>query len=239
LLNIAWILPVGIGTHDSRMLQLINKIRRQDVAPEVTHLSDGLPDNLEYHYFEHLVENDLLEKIVGFEKRGFSAAVIGCFYDGGLREARELVQMPVIGEEESSVHFASMIGHKFSIIAGRRKWIPKFEDNVKLYGLADKLASCRAVEYSIAKISNDRIGYLEAVKKEAEIAIHDDGAEVIVLSEEASFEFDDLMKLQKDLGVPILDPGIVAWKFAEMAGDLYQTAKLSHSKIAEYQPPPN
>lgn len=95
--------------------------------------------------------------------------------------------MPVIGEEESSVHLASMLGHKFSIIAGRRKWIPKFEDNLKkLYGLRDKVASCRAVEYSIAKISKDCSGYLEGVRREAETAIQDDGAEVIVLSEEAT-----------------------------------------------------
>lgn len=82
MLKISWILPVGVGTHDERILQLINRIKRPDVEPEVTHLSEGLPDNLEYHYFEHLVENDLLSKIRSYEESGFSPAIIGCFMKG-------------------------------------------------------------------------------------------------------------------------------------------------------------
>lgn len=46
------------------------------------------------------------------------------------------------------------------------------------------------------------------------------------------------MKLQRDLKVPILDPGIVVWKFAEVAADLHHSTNLSHSKIAAYEPHP-
>ena len=112
------------------------------------------------------------------------------------------------------------------------------EDNVRLYGLGDKLASLRPVDYSIEDIGADRKGYLEAVKREAMKAIAEDGAEVIVLSEEASFDFDDLMKLQNELKVPVLDPVIVTWKFAELMADLYRSANLTHSKIGGYEPPP-
>jgi len=238
LLKIAWILPVGVETYDDRVLSFINRIKRPDVTAEVSHLSSGLPDNLEYHYYEHLAEDDLLRKIVEYEKRGFSAAIIGCFYDGGLREARELVKMPVVAEEESCIHIAATLGHKFSIIVGRRKWIPKMEENVRLYGLADRLASLRTVDYTIKSIGEDRVGYLAAVKREAERAIAEDGAEVVVLSEEASFDFEDMNKLQSELGVPILDPVIVTWKFAELMADLYEAAGISHSKIGDYESPP-
>jgi len=236
--KVAWILPVGVGTHDDRMLKMINRIKRGDVQVEVIHLKEGLPDNLEYHYYEHLVEDDLLRTIIDLERRKFSAAIIGCFYDGGLREARELVKMPVVGEGQASMHVAATLGHRFSIISGRRKWVPKFEDNVRVYGLWDKLASCRVVDYSIRKISQDRAGYLAAVGREARSAIDEDGAEVIVLSEEASFELNQLSSLQHRLGVPVLDPGVVAWKWAEAVADLYDSLGLSHSKLAEYESPP-
>lgn len=66
--------------------------------------------------------------------------VIGCFYDPGLREARELVRMPVIGVCEASLHIASMItAGKFSIVAGRKKWIPKMADNARNYGFESKI----------------------------------------------------------------------------------------------------
>jgi len=238
MVKIVWILPVGIGTYDERMLSYIKRIKRPDVEAEVCHLKSGLPDSLEYHYYEHLVADDLLRKIMDYERKGFSAAIIGCFYDGGLREARELVRMPVVAEEEACIHVAATLGHKFSIIVGRRKWLPKMEDNVRLYGLSDKLASIRPVEYSTSQMAADRKGYLDAVRREAEKAIKGDGAEVIVLSEEASFDFEDLMKLQSELRVPILDPLIVTWKFAELMADLYHCANITHSKLAAYEAPP-
>jgi allantoin racemase len=236
-MKIVWIAPVGTGTFDERILSFINRIRRPDVEPEVTHLRAGLPSNLEYHIYEHLVEDDLLHAISDYEKKGYAAAIIGCFYDGGLREAREIVEMPVIAEEEASIHVAATLGYKFSIIVGRRKWLPKMEENVRLYGLTDKLASLRAVGYSIDKMASDRDGYLQAVKRESLKAVAEDGAEVIVLSEEASFDYDDLLGLQRDLRVPVLDPLVVAWKFAELMADLRKCG-ISHSKIGGYEAPP-
>lgn len=236
-MKIAWIAPVGTGRFDDRILSFINRIRRSDVEPEVAHLSPGLPDNLEYHVYEHIVEDDLLHAIVDYEKKGYDAAIIGCFYDGGLREARELVKMPVIAEEEASIHVAATLGHKFSIIVGRRKWLPKMENNVRIYGLNEKLASMRVVQFSIDNIVSDRAGYLEAVKRESQTAVAEDGAEVIVLSEEASFDYHDLLSLQAKLGVPVLDPLIVAWKFAELMADLNRYG-ISHSKIGGYEAPP-
>jgi allantoin racemase len=237
-MKIAWIAPVGVGTFDQRILSFITRIKRSDVDVEVAHLQTGLPQNLEYHFYEHLVEDDLLRKITDYEKKGFSAVIIGCFYDGGLREARELVRIPVLAEEEATTHVAATLGHKFSIIVGRRKWIAKMEDNIRLYGLTDKLASLRPVDFTIDKIASQRERYLDAVRREAERAIKEDGAEVIVLSEEASFEFDDLVKLQSDLGVPVLDPLVVTWKFAEMSADMYRICGISHSKIGGYEAPP-
>lgn len=238
-MKIVWILPVGVGTYDERVLSFINRIKRPDVSATTAHLSSHLPNNLEYHYYEHLVQDDLLGIIRKFEREEYSAAIIGCFYDGGLREARELVRMPVVAEEEACIHIAATLGHKFSIIVGRRKWLSKMEDNVRVYGLSDKLASIRVVDYSIELMGADRMGYLNAVKREAKTAIAEDGAEVIVLSEEASFDFDDLMKLQSELGVPVIDPVIVTWKFAELMADLYRSSRLTHSKIGGYEAPPD
>jgi allantoin racemase len=42
--------------------------------------------------------------------------------------------MPVVGMAEASLFIACTLGHRFSIIVGRRKWIPKMSDNVLLYG---------------------------------------------------------------------------------------------------------
>ena len=44
----------------------------------------------------------MLELFREAEREGCGAGVIGCFYDGGLREAREALTMPVVGMGEAS-----------------------------------------------------------------------------------------------------------------------------------------
>ena len=78
--------------------------------------------------------------------------MIGCFYDGGLREARELLRMPVVGHGRGGMLLAATLGHRFSIIVGRRKWIPKMTDNAVLLGIDRRLASFRSVEMGIPEI---------------------------------------------------------------------------------------
>lgn len=234
-LKIGWINPVGTPKFDEHMLSIINSIKREDVEPYVYHLEDG-PEHLEYHFYEHIVLDETLRLIKKMEDLGFHAAIIGCFYDPGLREARELVRMPVIGVAEASLHVAATLGHKFSILVGRRKWIPKMEDNVHMYGLSKKLASFRTLEYTVNMMSKDYEGLKKRIKKEAELAIKEDGAEVIVLG--CTVESGFVEELIKELKIPVIDPVVTSWKYAEMIADLYARFGLSHSKIFGYESPP-
>jgi allantoin racemase len=138
-LRILWINPVSSSADDARVKSALDSVRRRDVRFRIVHLARG-PENLEYHYYEHLVMDDILGLIRRAERDGYHAAVVACFHDPGLREARELVRIPVIAPAEASMHLAATLGHKFSIIVGRRKWVPKMEDNVNMYGLERKLA---------------------------------------------------------------------------------------------------
>ena len=74
--KIMFINPVGTGAYDQHILSIIERVRREDAYPTVIHLSKG-PDHLEYHYYEHLVTDDMLKEIRRAETQGFDAAVIG------------------------------------------------------------------------------------------------------------------------------------------------------------------
>jgi allantoin racemase len=235
MLKILWINPVGTALYDEHMLGILRGIKRPDVEPFVTHLEKG-PDHLEYHYYEHLVADELLRVVRKAESDGFDAVVIGCFYDPSLREARELVSIPVVAPAEACLHVASTLGHKFSIIVGRRKWIPKMEGNVWLYGLEKKLASFREVGFSVRRMMKEPEKLKEAIIVEAEKAIKEDGAEVIILGCTAESGF--MKELSRRLGVPVLDPVVIAWKYAEMLADLYRNLGVTHSKLYGYEPPP-
>jgi allantoin racemase len=236
MLRILWVNPVGGNDVDDKVtLETINEIKRSDVEAKVVHLSKG-PVHLEYHYYEHLNMDETLEWVKWAEKEGYDAVVIGCFYDPGLREARELVSIPVIAPAETSIHVASTLGHKFSIIVGRRKSIPKMESNIHQYGLENKLASFRVINFTVPMMAKEPEKLKGAIFKAAKQAIEQDGAEVIILGCTAASGF--MKELINKLKVPVLDAVVVSWKYAEMMADLHRKVNLTHCKLYGYEPPP-
>ena len=233
--KIMFITPVGTAAFDEHISSILDRVRRNDVQPTVVHLAKG-PTHLEYHSYEPLVTHDMLNEIRRAEAEKFHAVVIGCFYDPGLREARELVRIPVIGPAESTMLVACTLGHKFSILVGRRKWIPKMESNARLYGLKDRLASIRPLEIRVTEMLAQQKKLKESTAREARAAVEEDGAEVIVMGCTAESGFAD--ELSKALGVPLLDPVVTSWKFAEMQADMHSMLGISHSKAYGYETPP-
>ena len=233
--EILWVNPVGTGDFDAETLRLIEAVRAPQHEPRIRHLEHG-PPHLEYHLYEHDALSPMLELMREAEADECGAGVIGCFYDGGLRELREALRMPVVGMAEASLLLAASLGHRFSIVVGRRKWIPKMSDNVLLYGLERKLASFRSVEMGIPDVLADPELFFDRVLEEGRRAVDEDGAEVVVLSEIATPAFWERARVE--LPVPLVDPGVACWKWAELAADLYLGLGLSHSKVAGYEAPP-
>lgn len=195
------------------------------------------PGHLEYHYYETMVLPDLVRSIAEAERQGYDAAVIGCFYDFGLEEGRELTDRLVVTAPcESSLLLAASLGHTFSIIVGRRKWIPQMHSNVVRYGLQSRLASFRTIDLWVPQYHEDEEETARRFREQAHKAIHEDGAEVIVLGCTASAGF--YRQLQDELGVPVIDSAVAAVKRAEHLVDLRDRFGWSHSKIGGYESPP-
>jgi allantoin racemase len=87
------------------------------------------PLHVEYHYYETLVLPDIIHTVMEAERLGYDAAVIGCFYDLGLQESREVAKSIVVTAPcEASCLLAASLGSTFSIIVGRRKWVPQMRN---------------------------------------------------------------------------------------------------------------
>jgi allantoin racemase len=233
--EILWVNPVGSSAFDGETSELIESIRSPEHTPRIRHLEVG-PPHLEYHLYEHAAFGGMLGLMRKGQSDGCAAGIIGCFYDGGLRELREALQMPVVGMGEASVLLAATLGHRFSIIVGRRKWIPKMRDNVILTGLERRLASFRSVEMAIPEMAADAGTFIDRTIVESLKAVNDDGAEVIVLSELVPPALAE--RAARELPVPLLDPGVACWKWAEMAADIYLKLGLSHKRAFGFEPPP-
>jgi allantoin racemase len=212
----------------------------KDIAePETTLVGTGFDsgtNHLEYEFYEHLAIHNIIEKTVNAEKEGFDAVVIGCFYDPGLREARELVEIPVVGVCEASLHVASMLSAgKFSVLVGRRKWIPKMADNAKIYGFEDRIASWRVLDLTVPDM-HDMEKTQAAILREARGAVEEDMAECVVLG--CTGMAGQAKRAQEEFGIPVLDPVLMGVKVAELRATLWKRHGISHSKIGGYEAPP-
>ena len=147
--RVLWINPLGTSIFDATIGAELRRVKRPTTEIEVRSLKSG-PHHLEYHAYEAWVTPDIITTVVAAEREGFDAAVIGCFYDTGLRPAREVAtRIAVAAPCESALHIASTLGDSFSIIVGRRKWVPEMRDNVTRYGYRERLASFQVVDLGV------------------------------------------------------------------------------------------
>src|SRR4030042_4398268 len=90
-----------IKTHSERILD-------KDITVEI-HGVEKRGDS-RYRYAQFLNTQPMLENVIQAERTGWDAVVLGCFNEPGLHEAREIVDIPVLGLLESSVFLACSYG---------------------------------------------------------------------------------------------------------------------------------
>jgi Asp/Glu/hydantoin racemase len=233
--RVLWINPLGTDVFDEPIREELERVKRPDTEVDVRSLGRG-PHHLEYSCYEAAAVPDILATLVEAEHDGFDAAVIGCFYDTGLRPAREVTtRMAVAAPCEAAVHIASTLGDSFSVVVGRRKWVPEMRDNVRRYGHAERLASFKVLELGVHDFQADPPETHRRILAAGREAIERDGAEVIVLGCTAEFGF--YMELQDELGVPVIDATVAPFKFAELLGELARLGWRT-SEAGGYAPPP-
>jgi len=234
--KILWINPIGTDLFDAPIGEFIGKAKAPETEIDVVSLRRG-PMHLEYHYYEALVLADTLHEVRRAEVEGYDAAVIGCFYDPGLMEARETTdRLVVTAPAESAMHIATTLGYTFSVIVGRKKWIPKMHENVVKYGFSTRLASFKSVELGVYDFQRDKQETARRLRQAAKEAVEVDRAEVIILGCTGEFGFHE--ELQQELGVPVIDAVLAPLKYAEFLVELRDRFGWSHSKVYGYQSPP-
>ncbi len=216
-MRILWINPVGATLFDADTQKMLSAAARSDCQVDVISLPAGRPQHLEYHAYEGLVVADIV-RLTYKAASTHDAVVIGCFYDVGLREAREVSGRAIVTAPcQSATAIASNLGNRFSVLVGRRKWIPKMSENVRLYGHSHQLASMRPLDLGVHDFQADHQRTCSRLLTEGRKAVEEDGAEVLILGCTAEYGFH--RQMQDTLGVPVIDAVLAPFKYAEMLAD--------------------
>ncbi|HYE81084.1 MAG TPA: aspartate/glutamate racemase family protein [Clostridia bacterium] len=234
--KILWINPIGTDAFDKVIKDGLMQIKQDGTEVEVVSLKKG-PKHLEYRYYEALVIPELLQIIRQAEKDGYDGAVIGCFYDLGLHDAREIVEnMVVTAPAEACGHIAATMGYKFSVVVTEDLCIPQMADNFTSYGLKDKVASFKSLKMGVHDLHKDERLTIQKIKEKAKEAVENDLAEVVILG--CTIQFGFYKEIQDFIKVPVIDAIIAPFKYTEFLVELKNRFGWTHSKKYGFQSPP-
>lgn len=221
-------IPMGEDGVANRAAQLPPALIAPGFAPHFAAVRWGAGLGDSYHDML-LMDWTVFQAGVAAEREGFDGVIVDTVSDSGVRALRSRLSIPVIGPGEAAFHAAMMLGKRFTILTMWPEWFPLYEKTLGEYALWDRCASLRSIE-TRPDLADLLAGKEEVIfgklRAEAEAAIAEDGADVIVLGSTTMHQ--SAGYLAANLGVPVINPGLVAWKQMEML----LTLGLSHSKKA-------
>lgn len=184
------------------------RARLAALAPGVdVHVIDlpGGPQDLEYFVDDHAAVGQMLEVLPAYvAAHGIGAVSIGCFYDPGLWELREALEVPVVGIGEAGLLLAGTVAWRLAVLVGGRKWVPKMQANAHALGLYHRICAWRSIDRSVQAMQDDPEETYQAVRRAALSARDEDHAEAVVLGCGALSGMAE--RLQEEVGIPAVDP---------------------------------
>ncbi|WP_068636760.1 aspartate/glutamate racemase family protein [Thauera butanivorans] len=224
--------PMSEATRPMVESQLPPEFRRSDI--DVSFVGAGSTITLADSYYDMaIMELAVIQAGLQAQEDGFDAVCINTVSDSGLAALRSRLSIPVLSPGQSAFHVASMLGHKFSILTMWERWLPLYRKTLREYGLESRVASIRTIEVrpdTQELLSGKEDIVFGKLEEAARRAIGEDGADVIVLGSTTMHQ--SHAHLAAHLPVPVLNPGIIAYKLCEMFLDL----GLRHSKKAYPSP---
>lgn len=224
--------PMSEATRPMVESQLPPEFRRSDI--DISFVGAGSTITLADSYYDMaIMELAVIQAGIQAQEDGFDAVCINTVSDSGLAALRSRLSIPVLSPGQSAFHVASMLGHKFSILTMWERWFPLYRKTLKEYGLESRVASIRAIEVrpdTVELLSGKEDIVFARLEETALKAIREDGADVIVLGSTTMHQ--SHAYLASRLPVPVLNPGVIAYKLCEMFLDL----GLTHSKKAYPSP---
>ncbi len=225
-------IPMDEDSVANRSKQLPDEIIAPGYAAEFVSVKAGAAFGDSYHD-ALLMDFSVMEAGLEAQREGYAAVCIDTVSDSALYPLRSRLDIPVFGPGGLGYYAACMLGQKFSIISMWDKWYHFYKKNLNEYKLWDRLASMRNID-TRPDLKELLAGKEEVIFKKLEQeslrAIEEDGADVIVLGSTTMHQ--SHAYLAERLPVPVINPGLVMYKFCEAM----LAMNLSHSKRAFPQP---
>lgn len=194
-----------------------------------------------YAAFQYLHGLQFLAAALEAERSGFDAFLASTLPDPALRQARSLVDIPVVSYGEASMHLACQLGERFGVVLFIEGMIPQIQENIQHYGLAARCAGVRFAGFQFADVLSAMNDPADVAKRFAAAArpLIDAGADVLIPGEAPLSLVLRAAKLTHIDGAAVIDPLAILVKTAESLVTLKRTLGMSGSSRGYFNERPD
>jgi allantoin racemase len=231
------------GLYARSLNDLLNRSAAPGTTVDVHGLSEGAAIADQYRYLEHVDTQEILANGLRAEREGYDAFLIGNIFEPGLHALREVLNIPVLGLCESSIHLACLMGPGFSIVNVNPKFVRRVTENITGAGLATRLVSIEHMQVERGAVldsafEDDQVRQMVVdqftaaarcgIARGAEVIIPAGGIVMLLLAKSGVHAVDK---------APIVNGVIGLLKMAELAVQIRQLTGFFTSKTMMYAPP--
>ncbi len=194
-----------------------------------------------FPWSNHVLATQIAYNAAQAERQGFDAMAISCFFDPGLREARSLVDIPVVSMCETALMLGTSLGGRFGLIGLEGEQTFALRDLATRYGATERVVATLPLDPPVTEAELEGVydggGDLEQrLERVAQVAV-DRGADLVIPAEGVLNTSLVRRGIRTLAGVPVLDAYGTLLSYAEMLVRLRRSTGTQVSHAGAYGRP--
>jgi allantoin racemase len=199
--------PLGRGELERRR-EILQGWAPEGVRVEVAD-SPGGPLSIESHAEEIACVPPMMRALAARQQQP-DAVIIGCFGDPGLAALREILDCPVVGPFEASLHLGAQLGARIGVVTILDSVVPLLDHLVRGMGMSLRYAGATAIDVPVLDLKEK----VETVQARVVSAVGDltrgRDADVIVLGCMSLAFLGVAERAGAEAGLPVVNPARAA-----------------------------
>lgn len=230
----------AMAAHFSKVGQPDTTVDLHGMAP-ATYVTLYPGVDLRYLYIQTLHSLQVLNHVRRAEAEGYDGFLLTTLPEPALEAARSLVDIPVIGYGQASMHVASLLGRRFAVLAMIEELVPLYESHIEKHGMSSKAwgvvpfglpfeAVLKGFDDPEPVVAHVRAKTRELASLGVDVLIPGEAPVAALLSKAGLTRVDE---------VPIVDTLGATLKYGEMMATLKRESALTPARTTFYtQKPP-
>lgn len=235
-IKIKVIIPINDSAYNTELKEVVMQVAPPDVTIDVDNIKAG-NTSIESRWDRMTNAPHVVDMAIQAEKDGYHGVFVSDFDYCGVEEAREVVDIPVIGGFRSSAYTAMMLGERFSIITILKSVEDLQASHTRLFGISPNFASIIPIDLPVHQLTKREL-VIEKAFECAVQAIEQDSADSIIFGctgfMHIAAEVAAKLKAKYKVNIPVVDPNHAAIDYMYL---LIRNG-LSQSRLT-YVTPPN